>query len=178
MEKTDNELIAQYLTYGDQSAFNVLVSRYQSSIRNFLRRLTGGNHAMADDIAQETFIKMFSNLKSFRGDSKLSTWLHKIAYHSFLRHQEGENNMSMEGEEHLVMFSVDDYGPTDVELENLMQHLSIYERLMLTLSYAVGMSHSEISEVTGAPLGTIKSHINRGKKKLEALLNEEDKFQA
>ena len=83
--KTDSELISRFLA-GDQRAFADLVRRYQSPIRQFLRRLAAGDHALADDMAQETFLKMFTSLASFRGDAGLSTWLHTIAYRSFLRH--------------------------------------------------------------------------------------------
>ena len=68
MPKSDNELIAEFLT-GDQVAAGNLVKRYQSPIRQFLRRLTAGDHALADDIGQETFIRMLTGLGSFRGDA-------------------------------------------------------------------------------------------------------------
>jgi RNA polymerase sigma-70 factor (ECF subfamily) len=59
-------------------------------------------------------------------------------------------------------------------VEQMMKHLSLNERLMVTLSYSAGMSHSEIADATGAPLGTIKSHVNRAKRKLAKLLNMEN----
>lgn len=174
MSKSDSELIAAFLA-GDESAFEALVKRNQSSIRQFLRRLTAGDHALADDIAQEVFVRMFTSLSSFRGQSTLSTWLHTVAYRMFLRH--------VQSNERLVFVDDEDFPDTassapsivsDIMVEQLMKHLSLNERLMVTLSYSAGMSNSEIADVTGAPLGTIKSHLYRAKKKLAKLLNMEN----
>ena len=174
MRKSDSELIAGFLA-GDQASFADLLKRYQSPIRQFLRRLTAGDHALADDIAQDTFIKMFTSLSSFRGDSTVSTWLHTIAYRAFLRHVESNARMDFVDDAELAdSLAVPSTVMSDILVEQLMKHLSINERLMVTLSFSAGMSHSEIAEVTGAPLGTIKSHVNRGKKKLERLLNVEE----
>lgn len=71
--KTDNELIAQFIANKDKNAFALLVEKHQSSIRQFLRRLTAGDHQLADDIAQETFILMFRKLHTFKGNSSLKT---------------------------------------------------------------------------------------------------------
>jgi len=175
MQISDNELIAQFLTYKDQAVFAELLKRYQSPIRQFLRRLTAGDHATVDDLAQETFMRMLSSLDTFRGDSKLSTWLHKIAYHCFLRNQESNSKMHFADASLLTNLVAEPSNDmSDIMLEQLMAYLNIDERLMLTLSLAAGMSHSEIATVTGAPLGTIKSHINRGKVKLTKLLNLEE----
>lgn len=170
MPKTDSELIARYLG-GDQAAFTTLVKRHQSSIRQFLRRLTAGDHALADDIAQETFIRMFKSLSSFRGEASFSTWLHSIAYRIFIRHVKSSQRLTFVGDEQMPdAMVVQPTDMSDVLLEQMMKHLSLNERLIMTLCFSAGMSHSEISEVTGAPLGTIKSHINRAKKKLARLL--------
>jgi len=169
--KTDIELIALYCSYQDKAAFAELVTRYQSGIRQFLRRLTAGDHPAADDIAQDTFIVMFRKLNTFNGTSSLSTWLHKIAYNCFLK------NLKTHGKFHFD----DDFDVTtiesnqpdllsDITLEKLMKNLSIDERLTLTLNYAAGMSHSEIVKITNIPLGTVKSHINRAKNKLSRML--------
>ncbi|UAA37411.1 sigma-70 family RNA polymerase sigma factor [Paraneptunicella aestuarii] len=175
MNHSDNDLIAVFLTNSDEDAFNQLVTRYQSQVRQFLRRLTAGDHALADDLAQETFMKMFSSLNSFRGDSKLSTWLHKIAYHCFLRSQEKDAKYELIDDSNLhspAPFIT--HETNDIMLEQLMAKLSIDERTMLTLAYAAGMSHSEIATVTGSAIGTIKSHITRGKAKLTQILNNEE----
>jgi len=173
MLKSDAELIAAFLA-GNQAAFGDLVRRYQSPIRQFLRRLAAGDHALADDIAQETFLKMFTSVASFRGEASISTWLHTIAYRTFLRHVASNARMQFVSDEDMPeALSVAPTAMSDILLEQMMKHLSLNERLMVTLSFSAGMSHGEIAEVTKVPLGTIKSHINRATKKLARLLRSE-----
>src|SRR5258706_6934137 len=80
---SDAQLIARVLVHDDRHAFSELVRRYQSPLRATLRRLTAGNHALADDLAQETFLLAYRNLRSFRQEAKFSTWLHRIATNAF-----------------------------------------------------------------------------------------------
>src|ERR1043166_3753674 len=81
---SDAQLIARVLVQDDRHAFGELVRRHQSAVRASLRKLTAGNHALADDLAQETFLLAYRNLKSFRQEAKFSTWLYRIAYNAFL----------------------------------------------------------------------------------------------
>src|SRR5512140_3142808 len=81
---TDAQLIARVVVQDDRHAFSELVRRHQSLVRAMLRRLTAGNHALADDLAQETFLLAYRNLRSFRQEAKFSTWLYRIAYNVFL----------------------------------------------------------------------------------------------
>src|SRR6478672_2442391 len=90
---TDAQLIARSLVGDDRHAFAELVKRHQSSVRACLRKLTAGNHALADDLAQETFMLAWRNLKSFRQEARFSTWLYRIATNCWLaqarkRHEE------------------------------------------------------------------------------------------
>src|SRR5436853_6804078 len=81
---SDAQLIARVLVQDDRHAFGELVRRHQSAVRATLRRLTGGDRALADDLAQETFLLAYRNLRSFRQEAKFSTWLYRIAYNAFL----------------------------------------------------------------------------------------------
>src|SRR5262244_1719780 len=81
---SDAQLIARVLVQDDRHAFGELVRRHQSTVRACLRKLTSGNAALADDLAQETFLLAYRNLKSFRQEAKFSTWLYRIAYNVFL----------------------------------------------------------------------------------------------
>src|SRR5512133_229872 len=90
---SDAQLIARCLVGDDRHAFAELVKRHQSSVRACLRKLTAGNHALADDLAQETFVLAWRNLKSFRQEARFSTWLYRIATNCWLaqarkRHEE------------------------------------------------------------------------------------------
>src|SRR4030095_11240529 len=81
---SDAELIARVVVRDDRHAFSELVRRHQSAVRATLRRLTSGNHALADDLAQETFMLAYRNLKSFRQEAQFSTWLYRIATNAYL----------------------------------------------------------------------------------------------
>ena len=83
-EVTDAQLIARVVVQDDRHAFSELVRRHQSGVRATLRRLTAGNHALADDLAQDTFMLAYRNLKSFRQEARFSTWLFRIATNAFL----------------------------------------------------------------------------------------------
>ncbi len=77
--ETDAALIARVLRDDDRAAFGELVHRHQPLVRGFLRRMLGGSHALADDVAQEAFIKAYRALRGFRGGASFSTWLCAIA---------------------------------------------------------------------------------------------------
>ena len=84
----DNTLIARVISSGDQHAFATLIKKYQGPIRQFLRRLTAGDQATADDVAQEAFLRVYQKLDTFLGQSSFSTWVHKIAYNCFLKYKQ------------------------------------------------------------------------------------------
>ena len=81
---SDAQLIARAMVTDDRHAFAELVRRHQSGVRACLRKLTAGNHALADDLAQETFVLAWRNLKSFRQEARFSTWLYRIATNCWL----------------------------------------------------------------------------------------------
>ena len=81
---SDAALIARVVVSDDRHAFSELVRRHQSPVRATLRKLAAGNLALADDLAQETFLLAYRNLKSFRQEARFSTWLYRIAYNVFL----------------------------------------------------------------------------------------------
>src|SRR6266404_9057674 len=81
---SDAQLIARCVVGDDRHAFTELVKRHQSAVRACLRKLTAGNHALADDLAQETFLLAYRNLRSFRQEAKFSTWLYRIATNCWL----------------------------------------------------------------------------------------------
>jgi RNA polymerase sigma-70 factor (ECF subfamily) len=72
---SDAHLITRVLRAGDPNAFGELVRRYQSPVRSFLRRLTRGDEALADDLAQETFLRAWRKLETFRAEARFSSWL-------------------------------------------------------------------------------------------------------
>src|SRR5438552_5809019 len=83
---SDTQLIARCVVADDRHAFTELVKRHQSAVRACLRKLTSGNAALSDDLAQETFIQAWRNLRSFRQEARFSTWLYRIATNCWLMH--------------------------------------------------------------------------------------------
>src|SRR5512136_1953700 len=115
---TDAQLIARVVVDDDRNAFSELVRRHQSAIRATLRRLTAGNHALADDLAQETFLLAYRNIKSFRQEARFSTWLYRIATNAFLadaRRRKEEQLGDADGA--LADADDDDSPPADVAVD-------------------------------------------------------------
>lgn len=170
---TDQELIDQIVKSDDRSAFGTLLGRYQSAVRAFLRRLTRGNFTHADDLAQETFIKVWAGLSQFRGQSTLKTWILGIAYNQWRNHQRKESRWSDTGEADESRIATDD--PTPVldlkqDLQLAFQSLSEVEQHVFHLGYEQGFTHSEIAGTLDIPIGTVKTHLLRGKVKLREKL--------
>ncbi|MBA6391840.1 RNA polymerase sigma factor [Colwellia sp. BRX10-3] len=169
----DNTLIARIISNGDQHAYATLIKKYQGPIRQFLRRLTTGEQATADDIAQEAFLRIYQKLDTFLGQSSFSTWAHKIAYNCFLKYkQKAYHQYEIDGFDFSILEAEIEDIERDLIIERLMNCLDIAERTCVTLSVSAGMSHQEISTITKFPLGTVKSHINRGKQKLIDKINQ------
>jgi RNA polymerase sigma-70 factor (ECF subfamily) len=149
----------------------MLVQRHQSRVRGYLRHLSG-DHAAADDLAQETFIRAWDRLSNFTGRGRFSSWLLSIAHNMFLqsaRKLGRDRRLMAELEEHAVAdgrdaTSADQVGSGDlIDLPRLLEPLSPDERAVMLLGYGYGFSHSEMADITGMPVGTVKSHIRRGK---------------
>ena len=84
MTDSDASLVVRVVADDDQSAFELLVRRHQSKLRNFLRRLTRNDTARDDDLAQETFLKAYRFISTYKGTAAFSSWFYRIAYNTFL----------------------------------------------------------------------------------------------
>lgn len=176
---TDSDLIARVLTRGDQHAFGELVRRHQSPLRGFLSRLTRGDGHRADDLAQETFLKAWKNLDSYRGDARFSTWLFGIACNEFrsaarkraewLAADLADENVASEIEAEASASAPDP--ALRVDLEAALQRLNTLERAAILLCCQNGFSHDEAARILERPAGTVKTSILRGKQKLRRLLS-------
>jgi RNA polymerase sigma factor (sigma-70 family) len=170
----DSDLIARALVRQDQVAFGDLVRRHQSAVRHFLRHLTGGDAALADDLAQETFVNAWRNLGRFQGRSSFSTWLLGTAHNHWRNARRRQRNLPLEARH----FDQLEPSPSPAPLSDLradlgqaLSALSLEEQTALHLCYQQGLSHREIAEILDWPLGTVKTHLNRGKDKLRPLLS-------
>jgi RNA polymerase sigma-70 factor (ECF subfamily) len=179
---SDAALIARAVVQDDRHAFAELVRRHQSSVRACLRKLTAGNHALADDLAQETFVLAWRHLKSFRQEARFSTWLYRIATNCWLadarkRKEELLGDAGGDGDDEAMAAALGEATPDHargsalrMDLERAMAALSEGERAAIVQCYHNDLSHEEAAYVLGMPIGTVKTHILRGKQKLKLTL--------
>jgi RNA polymerase sigma-70 factor (ECF subfamily) len=164
----DGELIARALALDDREAFGELVRRHQSAVRQFLRHLARGDAALADDLAQETFVQAYRSLSRFHGTSAFSTWLLGIAHNHWRNARRGQREHA-ELSEHLpaeTERAAVDVSDLRQDLAVALRELSTAEQLAIHLGFQQGLSHGEISTLLDWPLGTVKTHLARAKDKL------------
>lgn len=167
----DGILIAQALHLGDRAAYGILVQRHQGMVRAKLRRLTGGNGSWADDLAQEVFLHAWRKLEQFRGDSRFSTWLYRIAYTIFLQASRGKKiELQLPASDEDAMVDDGRQNALRADLSHALRQLSEAEQKSLQLCYFLDLSHDEAAYILDMPVGTVKTHIARGKIKLKELL--------
>ena len=166
---TDTILVQRART-GDAAAFGALVRQHQSKVRGFLRRLTRADAALADDLAQETFLEAHRKLDQFRGEGSFGAWLCGIAWSRFLMERRKRKEEPLEAPDETASVDTSSASLVRLDLEKAMAQLAPAERATLTLCYAFGHSHGEAAEILDLPLGTVKSHVLRGREKLKALL--------
>ncbi len=161
----DQYLVAKILATQDAAAFGELVRRHQSRVRVFLLRLCR-DAALADDLAQDCFLHAWEKLGSYRGTGSFAGWLLRIAWTTFLQSKRSRDRyravldgVAQSGTVPDQTEAVDEV----TDLDRLLAVLTREERAVMILSYACGLSHSEISVATDLPVGTVKSIIHRGK---------------
>jgi RNA polymerase sigma factor (sigma-70 family) len=174
MSISDQTLIARVVATKDQHAFAQLVLRYQSQLRIWARRLCNGDIHLADDLAQETFIKAYAALPAFRAEAKFSTWLYRIAFNiAASRWRAKKIDWCELGEQHDQAAETCEAQQfaAKKDVEAALQQLSSPQQLAIRLCFEDGFSHDEAAEIMSIPLGTLKTHVARGKQKLQILLS-------
>jgi RNA polymerase sigma-70 factor, ECF subfamily len=169
MGESDEELAARVAALDDAAAFDLLVRRHQSRIRNWMRQLAH-DHGIADDLAQEAFIRAWRSIGSFDGRGRFENWLMKIAYNVYLQDVRRRARVTRLSTAFAAGVPAE-AAAEDPELADLPRMLAVLsddERVAMILCYAHGLSHSEIANVTELPVGTVKSHIRRGKIKIQS----------
>ena len=180
---SDISLVAQVAVFHNKRAFDQLVRKYQSPIRRFFLNQTLGDSQLSDDLSQDTFIKAYTNIRSFRGLASFQTWLMRIAYNVFydyVRREKGKVNSEQ--------FSSDAPAVERVAAANssfLISHSSfkmdLYaalallkpdERTCITLQMIDGYDIAGIAKITEMKEGTVKSHLSRGKEKMANYLKQ------
>jgi len=172
--------VRQVQQHDDRAAFACLLRRHQGAVRALLRRLTRGDAGTADDLAQECFLRAYQAMKDFRGASRVRTWLVRIAYNLFLQQQRSASAQMLAQAQSLEdgpappeLAGGDDLGrqvALGLDLQRALSRLNEPERLAILHCYAAELSHAEAAEVLGWPLGTVKTHVLRGRAKLRVAL--------
>jgi len=169
---TDDELAAAAAA-GSGGAFSRLVERHQQAVRAFLRRACG-DWALADDLAQETFLAAWSRLDRRTPGASLRAWFCGIGYRKCLtavRAQRRSRRREADYQQATALAAAGAGAAEDrMALEAAMAELPLEQRACVALCLAAEFSHGEAAEALNLPLGTVKSHVTRGRARLLARL--------
>jgi RNA polymerase sigma factor (sigma-70 family) len=167
----DDSALLDEITNGSERAFNVLIDRHQQAVRGFLRRLLA-DPADADDLAQETFMVAWSRPRLYRGEASVRSWLCAIAWRkargaqrSWFRRRARETRWAGDAKQIAAAPS-----PESAVVDRALAALPIEQRAVIVLCLIQDFSHAEAAAILGTPLGTVKSHVARGKARLLAAL--------
>jgi RNA polymerase sigma-70 factor (ECF subfamily) len=169
--QSDVDLARLCLT-GDRTAFAELVRRHGGTLRTHLRRM-GAQAADADDMAQEAFLVAYERLDEYRFEGPLIGWLKRIASRRYLKKAKASAKYLLTDDMSTFEPGADGHTEADFKAHNLdaaLGRLKPAERLCVTLSFSGGLSHQEIADESGLPLGTVKSHIKRALDQLKTIL--------
>jgi len=176
---TNDEKIINQIIAGDSNAFSVLVDRYKDLVFTLSLKMLK-NREEAEEVAQDTFIKVFKSLSKFKGDSKFSTWIYKVTYNSCL------DRLKKNKKEQLKV-AIDEYTEHQVKtIDNALENMVEEERqqaikaclellppddsFLLTLYYFEEQSLEEIAKVVGLTANNVKVKLFRSRKKLTSIL--------
>ena len=184
-EQLTDQALVERVQQGDKKAFNLLVSRYQNKVAGLLTRYVPRNDI--PDVVQESFIKAYRSIESFRGESAFYTWLYRIAVNT------AKNYLTAQGRrppnEDILAEEAETYDAggnlRDVETpENLMLSAELKQivfdninglqeelKTAITLRDIEGLSHEEIADIMDCPVGTVRSRIFRAREILESKIN-------
>src|SRR5664279_948804 len=152
MNFSDQRLIALVLINNDHRAYGELVLKYQSEVRGLFIKLTNGNKVLADDLAQDVFIRAYKYLRTFKATAGFSTWLYRISYNVFIDYTKSlKKTDDIDGYD-CVSDDDNDVG-SEIDLQNAMKVLNENEKVAILLNYDKGYSHNEISKIMDIPLG-------------------------
>ena len=164
---SDIVLATQVAVSGNQRAFDELVRRYQSPVRRFFLNQTMGDEQLSDDLAQDTFLKAYTHIGSFRGMASFKTWLMRIAYNVFYdytrKRQLPVSDWQLAESQQPTVHSQQSMS---MDLYSALSVLKSDERLCITLQLIDGYDIAGIAQIAGMKEGTVKSHLSRGKEKL------------
>ncbi|HHY45015.1 MAG TPA: sigma-70 family RNA polymerase sigma factor [Firmicutes bacterium] len=189
MDFADEQVLVDKASRGDGDAFEVLVSRYEKNVYSLAYRLVSDRED-AMDIVQDVFLKAYQALPRFRGESKFSTWIHRVCVNAsldYLRKKRKFPAYSLDEPLSLRESSVsrdleDESGDVEAEVEirdlgqavySVLKNLEVDHRVVITLCDIQGYSYQEISDMLGLSIGTVKSRLHRARNAVRRLLPKE-----
>ncbi len=167
----DIELVNQ-VKKGNANAYRYLVSKYQRLVFSIVNKITNQHMADAEDIAQEVFIKVYKSIKSYRNESKLSTWIASIAWKTSIDYIRKKTRDKIDYTDDIKLFEqVSDKNLFERVSQNelkeivkqVLELLPGHYQAVLSLFYLEEFSINEIKEITNIPIGTIKSYLSRAR---------------
>ena len=178
---TNDQIIINQIIQGDSKAFSELVNRYKDLVYTLALRMLK-NREEAEEVSQDTFIKVYKSLQKFKGDSKFSTWIYKVAYNSCLdrikKNKKYLNDVEInEFTEHQVR-TVDNAFEALVEeernqmIQECLNLLPSDDSFLLTLYYFEEQSLDEIANIVGLSANNVKVKLFRSRKKLTTILRD------
>jgi len=175
LDGTDRELV-EGCRRGEREAFQVLFETYKDKVYSIALRFSG-NEALAMDIAQDTFLKLFSSIADFRGDSLFSTWVYRLVVNSCLDHKRRSWRLIPIADELLAVLRAPGDALNSVmcsemseRVQSAVEKLPAEQRIVVVLRYTEGLAYEQIAEVVGCSTGTVASRLNRAHKALERRL--------
>lgn len=174
-ELEDREIIAKIKE--NLGYFNCLYERYGQSLLRYIRRITAVSNQEAEDILQDSFVKIWKNINAFDPDLKFSSWLYRIVHNETISHWRKDkwtrNNPFLELDDGDLENLAEDLGVDEEccpELNMIINKVSAKYREILVLKYSEDKSYEEISDILKIPEGTVAIRLNRAKKELSKLL--------
>jgi RNA polymerase sigma-70 factor, ECF subfamily len=184
----DDEALVRRAQTDDMSAFGILVERYKERLYATVYHMTA-NHEDANDLVQETFIKAYKSLRSFRGQSSFYTWVYRIAVNrtiNFVKRRKNRNQFSLDDVDSSIQNDPDlvemmshvtprrEVGLTELheKLNEALQKLSEPHRAVVTMHDVQGMTHADIAQVMKCSEGTVRSRLFYARQQMQALLSD------
>ncbi|MDP3971124.1 MAG: RNA polymerase sigma factor [bacterium] len=181
---SDQELVSQSVQNNER--FKYIIEKYEQPLLRYIRRLTNVTNEDAEDILQETFIKAYQNLNSYNPKMPFSSWIYRIAHNQVIsdfrsrKARPHGNSVVISDEQYDSMFQDDTDIEQDIDkailrehMQTALQKLDAKYRDVLVLKYLEEKSYKEISDILRKPEGTIATLINRAKKKLKKVINQQ-----
>jgi len=164
---------------GDRAAFQLLFETYKDKVFSIAVYSSGGDRAVADDVTQQIFLKLFTAIRQFRGDSEFTTWLYRLVVNACLDEKRRRRRLLPWGET-VAMRNPSEKKPQEKQYARLEVAEAVQKaigelkpkfRLPILLKYIEGLSYEEIASVMGCSKGTVASRLNRGHSQLAKRLS-------